>query len=46
MNEFADERVLAQLEAIHELLEALVEVAFCCCDCTCCAEEKEDMEEE
>ena len=46
MNELEDEMVLAQLEGIHELLEALVEVAFCCCDCTCCAEEKEDMEEE
>jgi|TARA_Y100001963_G_scaffold92868_1_gene127801 hypothetical protein len=45
MNEFEDERVLAQLEGIHELLEALVEVAHCCCDYTCCVEEKDCSDE-
>jgi len=41
MNELEDEIVLAQLEGIHELLEALVEGACCCSCCTCCAEDKD-----
>jgi len=48
MNDFEGERVLEQLEGIHELLAYLLEaldVESCCCskecDCECCITEEE-----
>ena len=46
MNDFELEKLNAQVEGLHEVIEALLEKIDCCCACDCIDAEKECGDED